>query len=41
MLAKHLANTKYFWGNGILQFFKRAQFLENIQHEYVPRYSTF
>ena len=37
MLGIYLANTKHFCGNGILQFFKTAEFLENIQYEYMCR----
>ena len=42
MLGIYLANTKHFCGNGILQFFKTAEFLENIQYEYMlAGYPTF
>ena len=32
-LAIYLANTKHFCGNSILQFFKTAEFLGNIQYK--------
>ena len=32
-LAIYLGNTKHFCGNSILQFFKAAEFLENIQYK--------
>ena len=35
MLALYLANTKHFCGNGILYFFKMAEFLVKIQYEYM------
>ena len=35
MLAIYLANTKHFRGNGILYFFKMAEFLVKIQYEYM------
>ena len=41
MLAIYLANTKTFCGDSILQFFKIAEFQENIQHEYIPGDQTF
>ena len=41
LLATYLGNTKYFCGNNILKFFKTAEFLENIQYGYMPRYPTF
>ena len=41
MLAIHLVNTKHFSGNGISQFFKTTEFLENMQYEYMPEYSNF
>ena len=35
MWALRLANTKHFCKIGILQFFKTAEFLENIYYEYM------
>ena len=34
-LAIYLANTKHFCGNSILQFFKTAEFLGNMQYKYI------
>ena len=41
MLVTYLENAKNFCGNDILQYFKTAEILENIQYGYMPGYPTF